>query len=332
MISTATSASFNSLAQIKSSTFQQFVNSIIAKLERISFIQHFDIVWEEAQLKITWISEPFDSSIVKSDHKKEIALFEARDLYGDLELSGIRTVIGPDYTPPEKTLLIVKPRHSQLDEQVSMELSQPVGLHPELRISNISDNRPHESCELFIYNTIPNVLFFDKYQYNDKKINLLQSWGEDDLEGPVWKVEKFGSAQLFHVLNYTEGIEIKFHSRYIKPSSLNSFNLPTPELFWGCEADTFMEDWENIATNPFETYNLGYESFFEPSTVFYHYKKNTQSIPFSIPTADAKDFSTVQYITLIAVILGSLYLFRKLFQSYATLSKTTPTTTEKKTK
>jgi hypothetical protein len=321
VISTATSATFNALREIKSSKFQQFLNAIVPELDRISYVQHFDIIWETSQLKITWTSQPYDSKIVKSDLRKEVALFQALDLYGDLELSGIRTVLDDEYTPPEKTLLIVKPRHTELDEQLQMSLSQPVGLHPELQIKGFSGKKPHPNCDLFIYSTLPNVLFFDKYQYNENKIKLLNSWGENDLEAPAWKVEKFGSAQLFHVLNNTDGIDIKFHSRYIKPSAPNIFKFFIPEVFWACEAETFMEEWDKIEANPFETYNLGYESFFEPSTVFYHYKRNTTDLRFTIPTAEAADHGKVQLITSAVVLIGSLYLLFKLFASFTALNR-----------
>ncbi|CEP23172.1 Protein PBN1 [Cyberlindnera jadinii] len=334
LISTATSATYNSLDEVKSSTFQQFLSVLTPKLDRISFVQDFDIKWEQSELVITWNSEPFDSTIERTNEiRKEVALFESKELYGDLELVGFRTVIGEEYQPPEKTLLIVKPRHSLVKDTVlGVSFQQPVGLHPDLHI-DFSPNvtSPFSSCEMFIVNTMPSVLFFDQYQYNEDKLHLLSSWGENDLEAPNWKVEKFGSVQLFKVKDYTNGVDIKFHTRYIKPSTENHFKIATPEVFWACEADLFMADWDMIERNPFDNYNLGFESFFEPSTVFYHYNKNVSSLPLTIPSADADDFSTVQIVTSVSVVIGSIYLLMKLFGSLVALNRT-ETKDEKKIK
>lgn len=308
MISTATSASINIQKEVKSSIFEQLLNTVVGKLDRVAYIQSFDIIWEQSELSISWTSEPYDSKIDRANHRKEIALFQSRDLFGDLELSGIRTVIGDEYTAPERTLIIVKPRHNTLKESVSVSLSS--GLHPRLHINGLSA-RPYPSCELFAITNLPKELFFDRYQYNEQKLALLNSWGESDLEAPAWKVSK-GSVQLFHIL-HNESVEIPFHSRYIKPSSPNEFTL-APQLFWGCEAETIIEDWEHMETNPFDTYNLGYESFFEPSTIFYHYSIDPLSL--KIPTGDSSNYNLVQFSTIISVVLATCYLVQKIWISY----------------
>lgn len=339
MISTATSASFHSSAQIKSSVFQIFLNNIADRLDRISFVQSFDIRFDEQRLIIEWVTEPYEANIRKSNIRKEVALFQANQLsIDDLELSGIRTVISEEeYIPPTKTLLIVKPRH-QVDTKTTLNYTfdQPIGLHPTLLIKGLNTTTtpspPFPECELFMYSDLPNTLFFDKYQYDTSRLSLLSAWGEDDLEAPEWKVARYGSAQLFHITNTTSDIELKLHSRYIIPSASSTFDLLTPEVFWACDADDYMEkeDRDRIDGNPFESYGLGYESFFEPSTVFYHLKKSQGKLEYTIPTGDKEDFPIIQKWTAAVVLIATFYLLWKLWKAFISLE--TKNGTEKKEK
>jgi phosphatidylinositol glycan class X len=290
---------------------------------------------------VQWISSPYDLLISNSANiRKEVAIIQTKDFHNDLELSGIRMVLDEtDALAPSKTLLFVKNRHHLLENKLSFEFNEPIGLHPTLKISNlsnISQSSPHSSCELFIYNTISQELFFDKYQYDTTSLTLLNSWGEHDLEAPIWKVSQFGSIQLFQVntdqLTEKNEVEIKFHSRYLNPSQSNQFNAITPNVFWACDSRQFIDDFEEIRNNPFDSFGLGYESLFEDDTVFCHMEKDRRVLEYTIPRGDKKDFNSIQYITLGSVVIGVLYILFKITKAFIRANGTKKTISEEKKK
>lgn len=323
LISTPTSALFHSNQLIKSSVIDNFLRKLVPNgLDRISFLTNFELIYENSQLIIQWISSPYDLLIDKTPKlRNEVALIKTKKLGVDLEVSGIRVVLDEeDSLPPTKTLFFVKNRHNKISDQLDIEFQEPIGLHPTLKISNFENlsDPPHSSCELFLLNMMNSQLFFDSYQYDKKKFTLIGAWGESNLEAPIWKVSKFGSVQLFQlnheVLKSLNEFEIKFHSRYLKPSSNNEFEFITPEIFWACNAEEFIEDFIEFNSNPFNNYGLGYESFFEETTNFYHLNKNNRVLKFEIPTPDAKDVELVQNITFITLTIGLFYLITKFFK------------------
>lgn len=335
LVSTPTSATFHLYTNIRTSVFQKFIRTFVEKIDRLSFVTDFEIIWSNSELKIQWISSPHDSSIELDPMiRKEIALMESKSLAEDWELSGLRTILDVNEPlEPTKTLIFTKPRHQHSKNIVNIDLKSPIGLHPTIIISNISQITPPPSshCELFLHAVIPNSLIFDKYQYDDKNLQLINSWGDNDLEAPIWKIKHFGSIQLFQFNNFSQvdELEITYHSRYLKPSAPSDFTLLSPQLFWGCDATSFIQDFELIGQNPFDDFSYGYPSYFEDTTVFYHIATDKAALRFKIPTGDTEDFATIQLVTLSSVSMGFLYILWKVFTSL--FSKTT-TDDDKKTK
>ncbi len=319
-IVTATSATYYSNLSIESIKLTQFISSLTELDQQdINNIEDFELNWDkESGLKVQWVSSPSDFKISKTTKiRKELAILQPKDLVPDIELAGIRTVLGQDYLPPTKTLIYIKPRHFPTSKTIHYELQSPIGLHPILKLSDLNYTPPSENCKLFWVSTVDNRLIFDKYQYDEKKFQLLQSWGETDLEAPVWKVSKFGSIQFLEVLNKTN-LEMTYHSRYIEPSSDGKTVFLTPNVFYACDSPELIEDHQLIEKNLFDSYGLGYESFFDKDTIFFHFENEPKTLEFNIPTAKVEDFNRIQLTTLSVVSIGTLYLLYKLFRTFTT--------------
>jgi len=323
-ITTATSFTYYTPKSFQVELLQQFISFVSKTDTTFGNTQDFELHYSSTRgLKIQTISSPSDTIINSYNGiRKEIAILQPKKSIPDIELSGIRTILSKDsteYLPPTKTLIYIKPRHFQTASTLNWELNQPIGLHPTLK-TQLEYNPPHsDHCKLFWISTLPNRLIFDKYQYNGRKFQLLSSWGETDLEAPEWNVSKFGSIQFLEVLNSnTSDIEMTYHSRYITPSSNGTTNFLTPQLFYACDGEKIIEDYEQIELNPFDNYGLGFDSFFESDTVFFHLDNGNEVLKFDIPTADVNDYFKVQLITLSVVFLGGFYLLFKLFKAFTT--------------
>lgn len=327
LVITATSASYYTNSPLQTSKISELITRLSpVDQSEISDVQDFELSWNpDSSLKIQWISSPSDIQIAKSSNiRKEIAILQPKDMVPDIELAGIRTVLGEDYTPPTKTLIYIKPRHFATNKSINYKFQMPLGLHPTVKVSDIDYNPPGDNCKLFWVSTVDKRLIFDKYQYDEKRFKLLQSWGETDLEAPVWKVTQFGSIQFLEVLSKT-GLEMTYHSRYIEPSSDGGTSFLTPQLFYACNSSELIEDNELIESNPFDSYGLGYESFFDKDTIFFHFNNEPNSLFFNIPSVDVETFDKVQLTTLSVVAIGTLYLLYKLFRVF-----TTPTVSKSK--
>lgn len=318
VISTATSATYyKNIENFSTSHLSRFINSFAKENLNIDNIQDFELNWDkESGLKLQWISLPSNISLSKSNVRKEIAILQPKRLGTDIELAGIRSVISSEeFIPPTKTLIYVKPRHQSINETIKFNLETPVGLHPTLQLSNIqSPPLSEDNCKLFWISTVTNRLIFDKYQIDTNKFKLLSSWGDTDLEAPVWKVSNWGSLQILEVLD-KENLKMTYHSRYIQPTINSETELLNPSLFYACDSEGLIEDHELITLNPFDTYGLGYDSFFDKDTVFYHFQNAEGISKFNIPTAEVTDYKKIHFITTAVVLLGTFYLLFKMFKA-----------------
>ncbi|KAH3686850.1 hypothetical protein WICPIJ_002177 [Wickerhamomyces pijperi] len=341
LISTATSATYHVIPdrEITGAQLQKLITDSLSTFssnntaDQIDSITHqlsnLDIAWstESNQLSIKWMTPPHDIIVAPSQIKKELGLFQARKFdEEDLELTGLTLTIQDQdrFVEPSNTLLILKSRHQTIGNGLHFQFKEPVGLHPTLQISGLSaTSKPYANCELFMFSHLQNSLIFDRYQYDEKSLSLINSWGENDLELPQYKVDRYGSIQLFQVLDkggdLVDSVEIKYHSRYLAVdegnSTSGSFELLTPSLFYACDSSENLKDAELVSTNTFDSYYLGYESFFEPSTNFYHFSNNQSTLSYDIPRGKAGDFAGVQLITFASVVLGTLALLCKVYGS-----------------
>lgn len=346
IISTATSATYHTLTRedITGAQLQKLITQFIpsSDLDEIDQITDIDIIWsaEDQQLVFKWISQPHDIILSSSGIRKELGLFQAQKFdEEDIELTGLTMVLQDQdrFVEPSNTLLIVKPRHTAnyQGSLVDYEFETPIGLHPTLKIKGLAQaaNKPYDNCELFLYSNIENSLIFDKFQYDEKTLQLVNTWGDNDLELPRYKIQQYGSIQLFQV-DKLQDFEIKYHSRYLEVGNETNekFTFLAPSFFWACDSQLNLKDSEMIAKNPFDSYSLGYESFFESSTNFYHLRNNQTLLEYKIPRGSESDFENIQLITLSAVVLGTLFLLYKITRSLL-LTKTPATTkSEKKEK
>lgn len=241
---------------------------------------------------------------------------------------------------PESTLFSFPTRHYALPKSsFRTSFEQPVGLHSTLRIaldirssSDVVASNP--TCALHTYLTLPSPLFLDKYAFTDKLFleahglrGLRSISGATDLEAPDWAVNQWGSASLFELQppkdNRTETVEITIplHSRYMSPTSggYSNVTIPYPVVFYACKA--MDEDSPPLSTNPFDRTNLGYDGLFGERTIFYHVSPrlhaestdNKLKLDVTIPVLDLDKASYIAPMTVLVIMLGSLWICWKLF-------------------
>lgn len=203
---------------------------------------------------------------------------------------------------------------------------------------------------------------------SSQKLRSLRSLsGETDLEAPDWVVSRWGSAALIELASAPEsGAEgkdtwtasIPLHLRYLsprdvsdalqasatgawpdgwtssaKPNSTVSAPFPWPPVFWACAA----ESGDEFTINPFDRTNLGYDGLFGRQAVFYHVEPETAEgetmmTAVNIPVMDTKWAGWVELGTVLAICLGTLWLFWKLGQVVFKGQSTTAAKEERKRK
>ncbi|KAK8225587.1 PIG-X [Phyllosticta capitalensis] len=239
--------------------------------------------------------------------------------------------------------------HHPVHPSYDVSFSQPTGLHPTLHLSfpraSTQLTAPLETCALHTYLTLPSDFFLDKYQFSDqlflKSHNLAALHalaGATDLEAPDWVVPAWGSIALFELRDPASAIKdsadgndvfdvtIPLHLRYQPPNSnasgLADAHLPWPVVFWACPAD----EGTKFPTNPFDRTNLGYEGLFGPRVMFYHVPpvastsgiaaapKSQQLVEtVKVPVLDLDKAAHVEWGTVLAVLVASVWLLWKLF-------------------
>ncbi|KAL4909406.1 protein pbn1 [Aspergillus multicolor] len=209
----------------------------------------------------------------------------------EIKMGGLLAVVGED-EELKPTLFSFPSRHHPLAEDAvySVSFPTPTGMHPTMTISisrealNEPPGRPHVTCALHAYLTLPSTLFGDKYQLSTTDPLFLKSHnlaalravaGETDLEAPDWFVSRWGSNWLLELASPSEpdhvaedwNVTVPLHLRYLPPSEsgYSPALVPWPVVFWACTA----EDGTKMGMNPFDRVNLGWEGLFGPRTMFY---------------------------------------------------------------
>ena len=292
---------------------------------------------------------------VVEGNKHEVGILHAstsNDIH-DIQLSGLLLNGGQDSQPRSSQFQFPSRHHalsSSQQEQQAFQLvvDQPTGLHPNMEITfpnatalNPPSDEPSASdCSLYAYFTLPKAIFADKYQLLTKDpafltannlVALRSISGETDLEAPDYVVKTWGSNMLLELRRppnteqhpYTPlwQVRIPFHLRYKAPTShgKSEIAVPWPVVFWACNAEAETD----FSVNPFDRIDLGYDTLFDPHTVFYHIPPSPGIIGDStkmitsldIPSADLTSVGSMplEFITLSVIMLGFLSICRHLW-------------------
>lgn len=269
----------------------------------------------------------------------------------------------------EKILYQYTTKHRSVNSQYFVDFVQPVGLHPKHRLHMKNVKAPRQQCSLFAKYSFSKSLFLDRYQLKDLSEptpnrpaigQLYDVWGETDLEAPIWAVDGWGSeslVQLFTSHKQRNGdlvFELPTHSRYEVPQANTTYvheYQPWPVVFWACMPPSENNKEELNAQDALElkipaaveTRNLGYESVFPESTIFYYFDpevpeefvQNGNTLlysEFDIPVAPFSSYSTVQVVTVAVILVSFFYLLYEIVHNALTFSKKEKTSVATKQK
>lgn len=257
---------------------------------------------------------------------KEVGTFHIEELTtrDDLVLSGARVVFNDEdvgeFDKEEgfvhRTLFHIKPRHRQTDH-ISV-VYKPNGLHPIMSVEKppkLPEDDDLRMCKLYYYLTLDKSVFLDRYQMPDL-LKILVSYGSRDLELPEYSVEGWGNEILLEVKDNAQyPLDLTLHSRYQLPNNKADHTeviIDKPFLFYGCEvgSDAFL-----LKNSPFDnkvTIGGSHEKFFTDDTVFYQVLE-PGTVNIAIPNAHG-DANWVNFVTLLAVLLGVLLIVPKVFK------------------
>ncbi|KAI9661664.1 MAG: protease B nonderepressible form [Bathelium mastoideum] len=267
----------------------------------------------------------------------------------ELSFNGVLTVIGED-GKPKPTRFSFPSRHHPIPplSAYHAHIALPAGLHPTLKLTFHHSLRPPQAaCALHAHLTLPRHFFLDRHQLRDplflasQNLQVLHALaGATDLEAPDWAVSQWGSAALLELApptppdsptaadSSTAGTvgewtaSIPLHLRYASPSpneTSQEAQLPWPVVFWACAADEGMQ----VAGNPFDRTNVGFDGLFGPRTLFYHIpplngkgmaggEREMLVERVAMPVLSLDRAWYVEWGTLGAVVLGWVWLVWKL--------------------
>lgn len=271
-------------------------------------------------------------------HRVEVGIFTkgepAQLRPHDLGISGLLTVLGESETP-SPTLFSFPARHRLSAASFSSQFIVPTGLHPTLQL-RISSNKPpveDGECHLYTHLTLPKTFFADRYQLADKLFlasknltTLRYSSLPMDLEAPAYTTDTWGSSVLLELAppkttsSEAWTAEVPLHLRYLAPSASGyvEVGLPYPVLFWACSADNAID----FANNPFDRVHLGYDTLFDPNTVFWHATPSPVvgsrlMNQIHVPVLKGETASWVGSGTALAVALGFAWVLWKIMAAYS---------------
>ncbi|KKA26761.1 hypothetical protein TD95_001702, partial [Thielaviopsis punctulata] len=250
---------------------------------------------------------------------------------GDIGMSGLLTVL-KESKKPSPVLFSFPSRHKESKTHFSAKFLAPTGLHPTWQLKFSSSNSPlsDAACSPHAYLTLPRSVFADRYQLADelfvqsKNISSLRFMSSPvDLEQPEYTTLSWGSTVLLELAPPTDGrdsewtAEIPLHLRYLKPSAsgYTTLQVPYPAVFWACNANEGMA----FSTNPFDRTNLGYDSMFDPRTVFWHMSPEPApgtlvlTSKITVPVLKMESSKWVELGTALAVGAGFLWVLWCLF-------------------
>lgn len=255
----------------------------------------------------------------------------------ELGLSGSLAVL-LERTEPSAVLFAYAARHRQAEGSFSADFVEPTGLHPTLRLTIRSDTRfaDDDECRPYVYLTLPNTIFTDRYQLADdlflasKNLTAVPYISKPvDLEAPAYTTESWGSNVLLQLSGPPQSpntppaevwtAEVPLHLRYSEPSStgLRSTNVPYPVVFWACESTADID----FSTSPFDRTQLGYDGRFKPSTVFWHVEPqpkvgNRIINSIDIPVLNQSKDSMVALGTSVVIALGFCWVLWRIIAGY----------------
>lgn len=286
-----------------------------------------DFLWQLDKTVIKLLEKVADNTSITwkiDENYQEIGLFmidqdiSSRD---DIVLSGLRVIFDPEDEDEEnvfKTLFHVKPRHRSIGK--SLQLIKSNGLHPIVKsflTSPLPEDEDLTECRLYYYASLDKSVFFDKYQ--DYLGVLVINNGEQDLELPEYKINKWGQEVMFEFpVDFNKTVDLTLHARYQKPNEINNrtvITLTKPLLFYGCE----VTDSHLLNTSPFDNKNViggNYEAYFTDDTVFYHVENEHGSkFHIDIPNGSST-FEKINTITVISIFAGIVLILFKLLQVF----------------
>lgn len=247
----------------------------------------------------------------------------------------------------ESTLFSFPSRHHTIaGAHFESSFAIPIGLHPTLRLSlsiptSADPTRHYPTCSLHTYLTLPPQVFLDRYAFTDALFleshnlaALRTISGATDLEAPDWAVKAWGTSALLEIRQQDNKIRdfdvtVPLHSRYLSPApgGQAEISVPYPVIFYACK--TTEEDSPPLSTNPFDRTNVGYDGLFDERTVFYQVNpvphRAVQSekralsgdslvLNLPIPVLDTGKAKLVESLTMLVIVVGSLWIAWKLFK------------------
>lgn len=284
----------------------------------------------------TWTPSNLHVPASTDKEKVELGLFEVAEVSdpSHMILSGITKTVGKSKDKFDKTIINYSPKfRSHPGLRYSVQFSEPIGLHPKQLVTFDGDLlSPERNCKCYAKYTIPRDLFLDKYQLrspsflNRNTVSLVDIWGETDLENPVWLTNGWGSEAIFEVqlpkynseINHFQ-VEVPMHLRYKEPSNNDTYAdslVPWPVVFWACK------DYENDPSPDIKYTN--YESLFPQDTIFYYAvpeENSSLELVVTTPIAPAQAYSHIQWLTVIVVLSGVVYLVCRILGASKRLSK-----------
>lgn len=269
----------------------------------------------EAALSRLVVSEDIDYT--------EIGVFglEKHSSIDDVILTGVRAILNDEDASSDtkdfvhKTLFHVKPRHRTMGSLVDAQYKAN-GLHPIFSFVQAPETPQDDdvaNCKLYCYLTLNNEVFVDRYQIPDS-MNILASYGPNNLELPSYAVQGWGNEVLMELSDATYPVDLTLHSRYQLPSSISPHThvvIDKPYLFFGCEAgsDAFL-----LKNSPFDNmHKIGgsFEKFFTDDTVFYQAGLRGVAEVIIPNAAGAPIYANA--VTSVAILLGLWMVVSKLW-------------------
>lgn len=251
-------------------------------------------------------------SILPMGVTTEIGILERKPLpSGGFAYSGRYRNIGEGSATSQPLLFQEHPAENiVIPGSVDVSFAEPYGLHPVLKLQVLGD-QPAPECRLFAKLDLTPSLFVDRYQLD----NLVEVWGETDLEAANWSVNR-GSVALVWLPGNAENYEIPLHFRYQIPTSELEVRqtLIAPNVFWACPSRDGREHLPN---------KLKIDSAFPPDTEFWVLQSN--EVGFRIPAIDTEHFELAEHTTSVVVIFATMLLIlailRKTFILNASYTK-----------
>ena len=214
--------------------------------------------WSPREWESTTIQNLAPSSGFKERIEVGVLSNEKPERPEEVKLAGYLMVLG-ESQEPKATMFSFPSKHHSHDATYFTSWIEPTGLHPNLglKIDNSIPPKSGEDCKLYAHLTLPRTVFADRYQFSDSIFlasknlsNLTWASSPVDLEAPGYAEAAQVSSLLLELAppitptNESWTTEIPLHLRYLKPSKsgYRQAEIPTPMLFWGCEAEL---EWMN---------------------------------------------------------------------------------------